>query len=108
MVYLKNFMRCSRVEVCGNEEELDRYLNEIKKNPFPDEYIGLKSELKEILDNDKIDHLNFLVNDEYELFFPYDPYTDKDKDPSQIQYEAKKFIVDMIWNKLYPDDKIEI
>lgn len=108
MPYLNNFIRCCRLEICGNEEELDDYFDRIKNNKFPDEYLGLKKELKEILDDINFDYFHFLINDEYELIFPYDSYTDKDKDSSQIQYEAKKFIVDQIWNKLYPDDKIHI
>lgn len=108
MPYLDNFMRCADVHIYGNEYEFDQYLERIKNYPGQEKYFGLKLELKEILDDSDFDYLHFLVNDEYELHFPYDPYVDKDKDMSQIQYEAKKFIIDQIWNKLYPDDKIHI
>lgn len=101
MPYLNNFIRCCRLEVCGNEEELDRYLQRIIHNKYREEYSGLKSELKEILDNDKFDYLHFLENDEYEVGL-------YGVDVPENQYQAKKFIIDYIWNKLYPDDRIDI
>ncbi len=108
MPYLRNFMGCSRIEFCGNDDEWNVYLNGIINNPYTDEYFGLKKELKEILDDKNYDYFHLLINDEYELMFPYDPYLDQHKDPVQLQYEAKKFIIDRIWNRLYPEDRMDI
>lgn len=101
MAYLNNFIRCMDLNFCGNEDELNEYFDRIINYPGQQQYLGLKPEIKEILDNEKFDYINFLENDEYAIGlygvkFP------------ETQYEAKKFIIDYIWNKLYPDDKIEM
>ncbi len=101
MPYLRNFMGCSNMEVCGNEEELDRYINEIISNPHRDEYFGLKKEIKEILDDPNFDYMNLLENDEYEIGLYGVEF------PSN-QFEAKKFIIDYFWNKLYREDRMDI
>ena len=100
---LKNFILYCRVEVIGNEESMNKYLNDIKNYPNQEYYLGLKSKLKEILDDSGFDYLHLLFNNEYEFGgFPVDA------EQPETQLEAKKLIIDYIWNKLYPDDRIEI
>lgn len=111
MRYLNNFIACTDVHSCGNENEINDYFARIKNEPGQKQYFGLKSELKEILGDNKFDYINFLENDDYAsifaIYMPY-PHGYHDKNPDEVQNEAKKIIVNMIWNKLYPDDKIEM
>lgn len=96
---LRNLLKCTFGLNWGDtDEEIESYLQKLINYKDNTPYYQIYAELKQAFIDPDFDWVELLNNEEYETGFP----------DTDTPFTAKKFVIDRIWNKLYPDEKIEM